>query len=196
MTTTADIDRGWPFCRPSWLLDVGQNPYSNLNDVMKAIHIWNLEEIRLKMTELEWPRQQILKGGGHLSAIMVIECRTKLVFELDGEVGGSNPYMKFGRNSIKIDWVRVATDRRTDKPKTKELHQNPYPTTIFVLKILSTLYACCIYLNALKTKFYHGSKHCIHWSDCSLLYYLINYSVIFRFHSSSPVQIGQTFGWR
>ena len=25
---------------------------------MEATHIWNLEEIQLKMTELEWPQQQ------------------------------------------------------------------------------------------------------------------------------------------
>ena len=50
MTTTVDIDR-WP---PSWLSDVGQNPYFNLNERMiEAIHILNLEEIRFKMTELE-----------------------------------------------------------------------------------------------------------------------------------------------
>ena len=52
VTTTADIDIWRPFCRPSWLSDVGQNPYSNLNVRLKeAIHIRNLEEIRLKMTE-------------------------------------------------------------------------------------------------------------------------------------------------
>ena len=57
VTTTADVDRWRPFCRPSWLSAVGQNPFSNLNErLVKAIHIWNLEDIRLKMTELEWPR--------------------------------------------------------------------------------------------------------------------------------------------
>ena len=57
VTTTANIDSWWPFCLPSWLSDVRQNPYSNLNKrLMEAIHIWNLEKIRLKMTELEWPR--------------------------------------------------------------------------------------------------------------------------------------------
>ena len=46
---TADIDR-W---RPSWLSDVGQNPYSTLTErLVEAIHILNLKEIRLKMTEL------------------------------------------------------------------------------------------------------------------------------------------------
>ena len=58
VTTTADIDRWRPFCRPSWLWDVGQNPYSNLNErLVEAIHIlWNMEDIRLKITEFEWPR--------------------------------------------------------------------------------------------------------------------------------------------
>ena len=46
-----------PFCRPSWLSDVRQNPYWNLNErLVEAIHIWNLEEFWLKMTELEWTR--------------------------------------------------------------------------------------------------------------------------------------------
>ena len=40
VTTTADIDRWRPFCQPSWLSDVGQNPYSNLNErMMEAIHM-------------------------------------------------------------------------------------------------------------------------------------------------------------
>ena len=54
MTTTADMDRWWPFCRPSWLLDIGQNPYSYLNKrLVEAIHTRNLEDILFKMTELE-----------------------------------------------------------------------------------------------------------------------------------------------
>ena len=28
-------DRRWPFCRPSWLLFAGQNPYSNLRESLK-----------------------------------------------------------------------------------------------------------------------------------------------------------------
>ena len=32
---------------------------------MEAIHIRNLEEIRLKITELELPGQRILIGGSH-----------------------------------------------------------------------------------------------------------------------------------
>ena len=35
-----------------------------------------------------------------LSAILVIGCRTKPVFEIDREV--TNQYMKFGRNQIKM----------------------------------------------------------------------------------------------
>ena len=53
-----------------------------------------------------------------LSAILVIECQTKPIFELElkleREVDESNPYMKFGRNLIKNDKVRVTTDRQTD----------------------------------------------------------------------------------
>ena len=36
-----------------------------------------------------------------LSAILVIGCQEKPVFELEPEVDGSNPYMKFGINLIK-----------------------------------------------------------------------------------------------
>ena len=53
MTKKVDIDRWQPFCRPSWLSDVGQNPYSNLN-------------------------------------------------ELEQKDDGSNSYIKFGRNPIKM----------------------------------------------------------------------------------------------
>ena len=38
-----------------------------------------------------------------LSAILVIGCQTKPIFELEREVDGSNPYMKFGRNLIQND---------------------------------------------------------------------------------------------
>ena len=38
-----------------------------------------------------------------LSAILVIGCRTKPVFELEREVDGSNPYINFVRNPIKND---------------------------------------------------------------------------------------------
>ena len=73
---------------------------------MEAIHIWNLEEIRLKMTELEWPRQQILIGGCHFVGHLGYRMSDIPVFELEREVDGSNPYMEFGGNLIK--------DRRTD----------------------------------------------------------------------------------
>ena len=42
-------DRRWPFCRPSWLSFIDKNGIS----LIKAIHIRNLEEIRLQMTKLE-----------------------------------------------------------------------------------------------------------------------------------------------
>ena len=121
------------------------------------------------MTELEWPRQWILIGGGHfvshldyrmldkthiptwmrgwwkqsiyeiwkksdwkwlsksdhdnkhwwaaaiLLAILVIGCRTKPIFKLERKVDESNSYIKFGRNLIKNDWVRVTTKADTDR---------------------------------------------------------------------------------
>ena len=43
-----------------------------------------------------------LIGGGHFSAILVIVCLTKLIFKLAPGFDGSNPYMKNGRNPIKM----------------------------------------------------------------------------------------------
>ena len=48
-----------------------------------------------------------------LSAILVIGRRTRPIFELELEVDKSNLYMKFGRNPIKNDSVRVTTDGQT-----------------------------------------------------------------------------------
>ena len=42
VTMTADIDRWWPFCRQSWLSDVGQNPYSNLNERLVEASIYEI----------------------------------------------------------------------------------------------------------------------------------------------------------
>ena len=44
-----------------------------------------------------------LIGGGHFVGHLVIVRLTKFVFELEQEFDGSNPYMKFGRNTIKND---------------------------------------------------------------------------------------------
>ena len=44
-----------------------------------------------------------------LLAILVIVCPTKLIFQLETGFDGSNPNMKFGRNLIKNDLVRVTT---------------------------------------------------------------------------------------
>ena len=33
-----------------------------------------------------------------------------------------------------------------------------YPTTIFVLKMSSAFYVCCIYSGALQARFFHGRK--------------------------------------
>ena len=40
---------------------------------------------------------------GHLSAILAIVGPTKLIFKLEPEFDGSNPYMKIGRNQNKND---------------------------------------------------------------------------------------------
>ena len=57
-------DRRWPFCWPSLLSFVGQTQYSNLSEsLIKAIHIWNLEEIRFN--EIRVTTKCKLIGGGH-----------------------------------------------------------------------------------------------------------------------------------
>ena len=66
VTTIANTDRLRPFCQPFWLSIVWYCPYSNLNEsLMEAVQIWNLEEIWLKITKLEWTRQLTLIGVGH-----------------------------------------------------------------------------------------------------------------------------------
>ena len=50
-----------------------------------------------------------------MSAILVIRCQTKLILELEQKVDGSNSYIKFGRNLIKNDWVRVTTTADIDR---------------------------------------------------------------------------------
>ena len=52
-------------------------------------------------------RPSWLSAAGHKPIL-------ELERELEREVDESNPYMKFGRNLIKNDKVRVTTDRRTD----------------------------------------------------------------------------------
>ena len=94
------------FCRPSWLSFVGQDSYSYLNQgLIEANLIWNLDDISLKMTKLEWPQQQMdaNRKAAILSAIFVIVGPTKFILELEQGVDGSNPYMKFGRNPIQND---------------------------------------------------------------------------------------------
>ena len=50
-----------------------------------------------------------------MSAILIIGCRTKPVFELEREVDGSNPYMQFERNPTKKDKVRVTMTADIDR---------------------------------------------------------------------------------
>ena len=42
------------------------NPYS---DMMKIVHIWNMEEIGLQLTKSECPHMRTDTGGGHLEEI-------------------------------------------------------------------------------------------------------------------------------
>ena len=122
MTMTAVTDRRWPFCVPSWLSFSRQNPYSNLNEsLMKAIHIWNLEEIRLKndkkvrvTTTADTDRWQPFCRPSWLWFV------GQNLYSILNEFEGSHPYMKFGRNLIKND----QDNGWTDKPKTIELRQH------------------------------------------------------------------------
>ena len=108
VTTTADIDMWRPFCRPSWLSEVGQNPYSNLNErLMEAIHIWKLEEIRLKMTELEWSRQRILICGGHFVGHLGYRNSDKTRIQTWTRGWWKQSIYEIWKNPIKNDWVRV-----------------------------------------------------------------------------------------
>ena len=63
-----------------------------------------------------------------MAAILsAIDCRTKPVFELEREVNGSNPYMKFGRIRLKVtelEWLR--TDGQTDRQTDRQTDDNPY----------------------------------------------------------------------
>ena len=68
-----------------------------------------------------------------LLAILVIGCLTKPVFILERGVDERNPYMKFGRNSIKNDCVRVTITADIDwwppfcRPSwLSNVGQNPY----------------------------------------------------------------------
>ena len=42
---------------------------------------------------------------------------------------------------------------------------SPYTGIIFILRMLSVYYICCIYSGALETRFHHGYKHCEPWSN-------------------------------
>ena len=54
------------------------------------------------MTKVGCPRVRTGRRG-HLSAILTIVGWTKLIFKIEPECDGSNPYMKFGRNQNKND---------------------------------------------------------------------------------------------
>ena len=66
LTTTADTNKRRPFCLPSWLSFVEQNPYSNLKEnLMDAIHIYEI----WKKSDKKWlsksDHDRILIGDGH-----------------------------------------------------------------------------------------------------------------------------------
>ena len=67
------------------------------------------------MTKLECPQEQTNKRRPFLVAISFIVRLTKPIFELRREFDRSNPYVKFGRNPMKNDQVRVTTDRHSYK---------------------------------------------------------------------------------
>ena len=59
-----------------------------------------------------------------LSAILVIGCPKKPIFELELEVDKSNSNMEFERNPIKNDLVIVTMDRRTDRQTAGQSEKN------------------------------------------------------------------------
>ena len=135
MTTTADIDRRRPLCWPSWLSDIGQNPYSNWNErLMEEIHIWNLAKYPIKN---DWVRvtttADIDMWRPFCRPSLLSDGRTKPIFKHEREVDVSNPYVKFGRNLIKNNWVRGTTRADIDmwrpfcRPSwLSDVGQNPY----------------------------------------------------------------------
>ena len=76
-------DRRRPFCRPSWLSFVGQNPYSKLEREFDGSNPYmKLEEIQVRVTTT-----CKLIGGGHFVAyILVIVCGTKPKLEFEREL--------------------------------------------------------------------------------------------------------------
>ena len=54
-------------------------------------------------SNLEMNDECELVGSGHFLAILAIVGPTKLIFKLERECDGSNPYMKIGRNPKKND---------------------------------------------------------------------------------------------
>ena len=107
VTTTVNIDRWWPFCRPSLVSAVGQNPYSNLKKKDDGSNSY-----------IKFGRNPIRNDWVRVTTTADIDrwrpfCWPSWLSDV-----------KFGRNRIKNAWVRVTTDRQTDKPKTIELRQH------------------------------------------------------------------------
>ena len=66
-----------------------------------------------------------------LLAILVIVPHTEFVIKFEQEIDGSNPYMKFGRNPIKNDLVRLTTTADTDR-------QQPFCQTKPIFELVTT----------------------------------------------------------
>ena len=73
----------------------------------------------------------------------------------------------FFKNIFK-NTIRESISLDLDQANTTMQRVNPYPTSIFVLNMLSAFYVFCMCSSALQIKFYHGSKHYGPRSDCSL----------------------------
>ena len=56
--------------------------------------------------------------------------RTKPIFEFELEFDKNNPYMKFGRNLIKIVELRETTDRWIDRQRDRQAKNRAQPTNV------------------------------------------------------------------
>ena len=73
---------------------------------------------------------KLIGGGRVVSHHDYRSSKKKNIFKLEQEFDGCNPYMKFGRNPIKMtklespqQWTGRRTEGWTDKPKAKELRK-------------------------------------------------------------------------
>ena len=82
------------------------------------------------MTKLEWPRQQTLIGGGHFVSHLGYQMLDKTRIQTwTKDWCKQFIYMKFGRNLIKSNVVRVTTTAAIDRWRPSwlsDVGQNPY----------------------------------------------------------------------